>query len=134
MKILIVESDDDLREVFEVLLSALGHEVTAVRTGVAVIVIATVLSPDTIFIGERLTDFEGDALARLLRKPPYQSKSFLISFSIYADQWHVAKLKAAGFDGYVGKPFFMENLSVLLECIDDRISAGNFPLPWVADT
>ena len=118
----------------EELLGALGHQVLALRTGVAVVVVTTLLAPDAIFIGERLADFEGDALARLLRKPPYQSKAFLISFSTYADQWHLAKLKAAGFDGYLGKPFFMENLTILLESIDARISAGNFPLPRVADS
>lgn len=114
------------------LLAALGHEVYAVRTGISVLVTTIGLAPDAIFIGERLADFESEAMARLLRSPPYRSKAFLISFSAYADHWQLAKLKAAGFDGCLGKPFDIENLSSLLNSIFARISAGNLPTPWTA--
>lgn len=120
LKLLIVDDDDDLREVFQILLSTCGYEVRSAKTGVAAFVGATEFDPDVIFVDDHLADFTGNDFVKLLRTHPYQSTAYIVAFSGYPEEWRQGDRERAGFDGYLGKPALLDRLSVLLESIPSR--------------
>lgn len=115
--VLIVEDDDDSREMLGELVSSFGHRsVAAVNADEA---LACILEqrPDLALIDIGLPEVDGCELARRLRRVILDTPGLhtrLIALTGYSDSAMREIAGAAGFDAYVVKPIMPEALQALL--------------------
>lgn len=113
---LIVEDDDDSREMLGELVASFGHRpVVAANAAEALAQLSS--RPDLALIDLGLPEIDGCALARLLRQaivavPGLQTR--LVALTGYSDGAMRDSAGEAGFDAYVVKPIMPEALEALL--------------------
>ena len=112
--VLIVEDDDDSREMLIELVGMLGHRAVGSPNATDALRLARDARPDVVLIDIGLPDASGCDIARSLRGFPNGSRMRLVALTGYSDS-ATRKLAAdAGFDDFCVKPFSSENLATLL--------------------
>jgi CheY-like chemotaxis protein len=115
--VLIVEDDDDSREMLGELVSAFGHRPVPASNAEEALARVRDQRPDVALIDIGLPEVDGCELARLLRVvmseiPGLQTR--LVALTGYSDGATRETAGAAGFDAYVVKPIMPEALEALL--------------------
>lgn len=126
-RILIVDRNDDLTELFSYFLQLKGFEVRTAPDGPGALACAAVFVPDAVFSSLRIGELDGYMLARLLRQRPQTANAVLVAMSAYAHE-HV-EVYAAGFDHYLSKPIPFESLMAIIEPLQAQVrrsQAGAF--------
>ena len=103
-RILIVEDDLSTRELMAFLLREAGHAVTEAEDGADGLRMALETCPDLVVCDLRLPSADGYAVARALKRDPGCADTPLLAVSALVLDGDRAKVKAAGFDGYLCKP------------------------------
>ena len=114
---LIVEDDDDSREMLGELVAAVGHRVVTASSAAEALVCAREQRPDLALIDIGLPEVDGCELARLLRAVMAETPGLntrLVALTGYSDGHTRDTAGAAGFDAYVVKPIQPEALEALL--------------------
>lgn len=105
MKILVVDDDDDMREVMTFILERAGHKVRAANNGRDAIRIGRSTAPDLVFTDIGMPDLDGRVVAQLLRRTHPKMRIFL------ATGWmHVAREASPYWDGVLRKPVDVDDL------------------------
>jgi CheY-like chemotaxis protein len=115
--VLIVEDDDDSREMLGELISAFGHRPVGAANAAEALAFAREQKPDVALIDIGLPEIDGCELARLLRLAMVETpglKTRLVALTGYSDGAMRESAGAAGFDAYVVKPIMPEALEALL--------------------
>jgi two-component system, sensor histidine kinase len=115
--VLIVEDDDDSREMLGELISAFGHQPLPAANAAEALACARDRKPDVALIDIGLPEIDGCELARLLRLAMAEAPGFhtrLVALTGYSDGPTRETAGAAGFDAYVVKPIMPEALEALL--------------------
>jgi CheY-like chemotaxis protein len=115
--VLIVEDDDDSREMLGELVSLYGHRPLAAANASEALAFARDERPDLALIDIGLPEMDGCELARLLRKVMSEKTGLptrLVALTGYSDGEMRESAGAAGFDAYVVKPLMPEALEALL--------------------
>jgi signal transduction histidine kinase/CheY-like chemotaxis protein len=110
LRILVVEDNRDVREMFKLTLELEGHEVYDAADGGVAIRMAAALEPDVALIDLGLPVFDGYEVARRIRALPFGRTTRLIAVSGYAQPEDLRNTKAAGFDLHLAKPVDDERL------------------------
>ena len=114
-RVLIVEDDDDSREMLMELVGLLGHRAFGSANAMDAVTVAKDADPDLVLIDIGLPDASGCDIAKTLRRSPNGSRMRLVALTGYSDS-ATRKLAAdAGFDDFVVKPFSSESLASLLD-------------------
>ncbi len=114
---LIVEDDDDSREMLAELVSAFGHRALHASNAEEALVQAREQKPDVALIDIGLPEVDGCELARLLRVAMTETPGLhtrLVALTGYSDGTTRQTAGDAGFDAYVVKPIMPEALEALL--------------------
>ena len=115
--VLIVEDDDDSREMLGELVSAFGHRVVPAANAAEALARVRDQRPDLALIDIGLPEVDGCELARLLRVVMVETPGLhtrLVALTGYSDGAMRESAGAAGFDAYVVKPIMPEALEALL--------------------
>jgi CheY-like chemotaxis protein len=115
--VLIVEDDDDSREMLGELISAFGHRAIPAANAAEALAQARDQKPDVALIDIGLPEVDGCELARLLRAAMVETPGLntrLVALTGYSDGAMRESAGAAGFDAYVVKPIMPEALEALL--------------------
>jgi CheY-like chemotaxis protein len=115
--VLIVEDDDDSREMLGELVSAFGHRPIPASNAEEALAQAREQRPDVALIDIGLPVIDGCELARLLRVVMTEIPGLhtrLVALTGYSDGATRETAGAAGFDAYVVKPIMPEALEALL--------------------
>jgi CheY-like chemotaxis protein len=115
--VLIVEDDDDSREMLGELVTAFGHRAVSAASAAEALECARDQKPDLALIDIGLPEVDGCELARLLRAAMAETPGLhtrLIALTGYSDGDTRDTAGAAGFDAYVVKPIMPEALEALL--------------------
>jgi signal transduction histidine kinase/DNA-binding response OmpR family regulator len=112
-RILIVEDNEDAREMLQVLLSLAGHEVHAAGDGPTGLEMARATQPDIAVIDLGLPGLDGYELARRLR-PGRSGRLRLLALSGYGQAEDRRKTLEAGFDMHLVKPVDPAHLSAAI--------------------
>jgi DNA-binding response OmpR family regulator len=112
--ILIVEDDDDSREMLVELIGMLGHRAIGAPNANDALRVARDEQPDVVLIDIGLPDVSGVDCAKSLRTSPNGSNMRLVALTGYSDSATRQLAAEAGFDDFVVKPFSTENLASLL--------------------
>jgi CheY-like chemotaxis protein len=111
--ILLIEDDDDAREVLQISLEAEGQSVTVAANGDDGIALAAATRPDVVFIDLGLPGLDGFEVARRLRALLGTSVR-LIALTGHVRAEDREATAAAGFDGHLTKPIGAEAIIALL--------------------
>lgn len=115
--VLIVEDDDDSREMLGELVSAFGHRPVQAANAAEALAQARDEKPDLALIDIGLPEVDGCELARLLRVAMVEVPGLhtrLVALTGYSDGAMRESAGAAGFDAYMVKPIMPEALEALL--------------------
>lgn len=115
--VLIVEDDDDSREMLGELVSSFGHRALAAANAAEALVQAREQRPDLALIDIGLPEVDGCQLARLLRQVMAETPGLhtrLVALTGYSDGSMRESAGAAGFDAYMVKPIMPDALEALL--------------------
>jgi CheY-like chemotaxis protein len=115
-RILIVDDDEDTREVFGIELPAWGYAVLAAESGPQALAIALDWRPAAVLIDLGLPGMDGYELALRLRQLPVEPVK-LIAYTGYNTEEHRERALAAGFDEYVVKGTSDDLRRLLAACL-----------------
>ena len=104
-RILVIEDQEDNRQIVRDLLSANGYELIDATTGEEGVAFAKRDRPDLILMDIQLPGIDGYEATRRIKADAELSKIPIIVVTSYALSGDDQKAFAAGCDGYVTKPF-----------------------------
>ena len=104
-RILVVEDQDDNRQIIRDLLSAKGYELIEATTGEEGLNLATTGKPDLILMDIQLPGMDGYEVTRRIKAKPELNHIPIIVVTSYALSGDDKKAFDAGCNGYVTKPF-----------------------------
>lgn len=103
-RILLVEDNDDSREMLRTLLRLRGHEIHEATDGPSGIKMAVSVTPDLAFIDVGLPGCDGYEVARALRTSAESQGAALIALTGYGQPDDRRRALEAGFDAHIVKP------------------------------
>ena len=114
LKVLLVDDNLDAVHTLQLFLAAGGHSVEIAYCAADAVDLARVFAPDVCLLDIGLPDFDGNELARRLRRLPQATGAILVAMTGYGRQQDRDAAMAAGFDQYMVKPVNTVELSDLL--------------------
>ena len=119
-RILIVDDEQDIVEVLEKILEdEAKYEVEVAKGGFAAGVTAEKFRPHVILLDMHLRDIDGKALAQHVKNNADLQLTKVIAMSGRMGEDELKGLLAAGFDGYLKKPFHVRQV---IEAIEDAMA------------
>jgi two-component system cell cycle response regulator DivK len=104
-RVLVIEDNEDNRQIFHDLFTAAGFDVTLVATGEEGVERAAEHAFDVVLMDLQLPGIDGYETTRRIKALAHGAKVPIIAVTSYALSGDEAKARAAGCDGYVSKPF-----------------------------
>jgi signal transduction histidine kinase len=112
--ILIIEDNDDTRQMLHEALAFSGHDVCEARDGASGLALAAETHPDVALIDIGLPDVDGYEVARRLRAAPGGRRMGLIAITGYGQAEDQRRAYEAGFDAHLTKPVAPERLKQVM--------------------
>jgi CheY-like chemotaxis protein len=113
-RVLIVEDNDDTRQMLHEALAFSGHDVREARDGATGLALAAESRPDVALIDIGLPDVDGYEVARRLRAAPGGRSIGLIAITGYGQAEDQRRAYDAGFDAHLTKPVAPERLKQVM--------------------
>ena len=104
-RILVVDDNEDNRQILNDLLGGAGYEITEAASGDEAVRLAGELVPDLILMDIQLPGLDGLEATRRIKADPKLAHIPVIAVTSFALTGDDAKARAAGCDDYVSKPF-----------------------------
>jgi len=104
-RILVIEDQEDNRQIVRDLVTASGYELIEATTGEEGLEVAAREQPDLILMDIQLPGIDGYEVTRRIKANPKLRKIPIIAVTSYALSGDDKKAFAAGCDGYVTKPY-----------------------------
>jgi PAS domain S-box-containing protein len=124
-RILVVDDNDDARDLLAEFLQELGNEVKAAADGPAALELLRTFSPEVAILDLGLPVMDGFELARRLReRQPAGASIRLIAVTGYGQDRDMAQSRAAGFDAHLVKPV---DIAVLVAALEPKPAAARAP-------
>jgi two-component system cell cycle response regulator DivK len=124
MRILVVDDNEDNRQILIDLLSGAGYEVIEAVTGLDAVTIATREVPDLVLMDIQLPGIDGHEATRRIKSQPALARIPVIAVTSYALAGDDRKAAEAGCDDYVTKPYSPRALLATV-----RVILGDVPPP-----
>ena len=112
--VLVIEDNDDSRELLALLLGRRGHQVTTAADGLSGVREALAIRPDVLLVDIGLPGLDGYAVAEQVRAA-LGSAVTLIAVTGYGQPDDQRRALAAGFDVHLTKPLDMNRIDALLQ-------------------
>ena len=113
-RVLVVEDNEDARDMMVALLEAWGHRVFSAADGSEGVASACLENPDVALIDLGLPDIDGFEVARRIRRQIPEPRPTLVALSGYSSLDDLEGTREAGFDMHWVKPIEPHRLAALL--------------------
>ncbi len=127
LHVLVVDDEQDLRDLIEYNLKQTGHSVITAEDGVKAVELAESKVPDIIVLDIMMPRLNGIEVAKRLRSNPQTSKIPILMLTAKADEAHELEGLDAGADDYVSKPFSMQILLARIQTLARRTATSSDP-------
>lgn len=114
LRLLIVEDNDDVRDMLQTLLELDGHEVGVARDGREGVEMIEAQPPQVAIVDIGLPVLDGYQLAKRVRMQPALKETFLIALTGYGQDDDRRRAIEAGFDAHLVKPVDLLKLNELM--------------------
>jgi CheY-like chemotaxis protein len=115
-RILLVEDDALGREVLRRSLVLLGYGAEVAASGEEAVAAAARRRYDLVLLDCRMTGIDGfEALRRIRAAEGEGARTRVVAMTADASPGFAERIRAAGFDGFLAKPFRVEELKALIE-------------------
>lgn len=114
-KILLVEDNNNNRNLMKDLLEYHGYEVAMATDGLQGVALARDLLPDLILMDIQMPGLDGISACSILKGEPATGNLKIVALTSFAMQGDQEKFLAAGFDAYISKPINTRELPALLK-------------------
>lgn len=114
-KILIIEDNITNMKLASFLLERAGHEVLQAMEAETGQQLALMQKPDLILMDIQLPDRDGLTLTRMLKNDPATAGIKIIALTAFAMKGDEEKMRAAGCDDYIAKPFHHQEFMAVIE-------------------
>ena len=104
-RILVIEDQEDNRLILNDLLTSFGYEVLEAVTGEEGLNLAENSNPELILMDIQLPLMDGYEVTRRIKANPKLKQVNIIAVTSFALSGDKEKALAAGFDGYIAKPY-----------------------------
>jgi two-component system cell cycle response regulator DivK len=104
-RILVVEDQEDNRQIIRDMLAATDYEVIEAESGEAALAVVAIKRPDLILMDIQLPGMDGYEATRRIKADPALRSIPIIAVTSYALSGEEQKARAAGCDEYVPKPY-----------------------------
>ena len=126
-RILVVEDQEDLREVLRTLLTGSGYEMLEAADGAAGVAKAKSNKPDLILMDIQMPVMDGYEATRQIKTDPDLKSIPIVAVSSFAMKGDEEKARASGCDHYVTKPYSpMQLLRVVRGLLGDACVAQSW--------
>lgn len=122
LRVLVIEDDDDLANVFAMALTGLGATARVVGDGPSGIAIIEGFKPDVIFLDIGLPGIDGYETARRIRVKTCGHPITLVALTGWGQEKDRRRAKEAGFDLHLTKPASLEAIREVLERVRNEPS------------
>jgi CheY-like chemotaxis protein len=112
--IVVADNDDDILRLIAARLARRGYEVVAVGDGQQALAAARERSPDAVVLDWAMPGLEGPEVCARLKSDPGSARMPVVMLSASAMREDVARGLAHGADGYLTKPFEIDELDGML--------------------
>ncbi|MDJ0736662.1 MAG: response regulator [Nostocaceae cyanobacterium] len=123
--ILAVEDNEDNLLIIDYVVESLNYRFIGEKDGVNTLLIAKEHQPDLILLDIMLPDADGIEILYLLQNDPLTKTIPVIAVTALAMEEDRKRIQEAGFNGYVTKPYALEDLEHVICChlpeISDRL-------------
>jgi CheY-like chemotaxis protein len=123
LDVLIVEDDDDSREMLSEIITVLGYRAHAARDYPQALDAVGKAPPDVAFVDLGLPGVDGCEVARRLRKHPACQSLYLVALTGYGNPEDEAATRAAGFDEHLLKPLGVDRVRRVLSSVEGARTA-----------
>jgi len=128
--ILVVEDEDDIRELLRYNLVKEGYRVTGAASGEEALKVVRVAMPDLVLLDLMLPGLDGLEVCRSLKQDPLTRDLPIVMLTAKGEEADIVAGLELGADDYVTKPFSVRVLLARLRAVLRRRSAA--PLPETA--
>jgi len=114
VRVLVVDDDDDTREVMVRLLQTFGVDARTARDGEEALQLVPEVQPALILCDLQMPRLDGVGFVKRLRRLPPFHETFTVAITGLCGALVVAATREAGFDGHLEKPMSAEMLARVL--------------------
>ena len=114
MKILIVEDNSDAREIMNLLITKMGHQVIAAKNSDEAVAFAAAEGPDIIFMDMQLPDLDGVETTAMLKQNSKTSQIPVVALTAWMSELWQEKALEAGIVRYLIKPDSSQTLKQII--------------------
>ncbi len=120
LNVVVVEDNDDIRDLVTLLLSNVGHTVRAVSSGVEGAELIVSWGPDVALIDIGLSDLDGYAVARQVHQRLGGEAPYLVAMTGFGQEQDRKRALDAGFAAHLIKPATADAIIAALEKVPNR--------------
>ena len=121
LRVLIVDDQRDVADAVALLISAMGHEASAVYDGQAAIDASHASPPDVMLVDVGMPGMTGYDLAHVVKDSPDLSRIYLIALTGYGREEDRARARQAGFHMHLTKPVGESRLREVLSHVASSV-------------
>jgi len=122
-RILVVEGQEDNRQIIHDMLTGTDYEITEAEDGEQALKTLAKQRPDLILMGIQLPIIDGYEVTRRIKANPNLNHIPIIAVTSYALSGDEAKARAAGCDAYIAKPYDTKRLLAMIrELLPDELA------------
>ncbi|MFA6574808.1 MAG: response regulator [Nocardioides sp.] len=116
-RLLVVDDDDDIRELLSLALGIAGHDILTASDGPDALDVLSAEPVDLIVLDVSMPQMSGLEVARRVRSAPHEPEPLILMLSAMADPDDIAAGLEAGADSYATKPFNIPSLTRTVETL-----------------
>jgi len=129
LRILLADDQEDIRTLTVYQLKRNGHKVVVAKDGIHALKTFRSAPFDVALLDQEMPGMTGDEVARAIRKAELGKKKrvFLVASTGNTTSEDTRRLRQAGFDDVLGKPFRLEDLNLILSSFPGAKAAARTP-------
>jgi DNA-binding response OmpR family regulator len=119
--VLLIDDEEDNLHMAQLTLEYWGTQVHIGKNGIEGMKLLENVNPTVILLDLSMPEMDGWAMYRKVREQEKYNAVPIIALTAHAMSTDKAKVREAGFDGYITKPFMIDSfMERIQECIDQR--------------